>query len=302
MRFFLFLFVFHIFLGCSTTDDSSNNVPIDNEIANEETTDEETTNEEEEAEVPDTVNVELGVITPDTQQAYINGTTGLEYGFHLYTPEEYDVDGEEEFPLLVYLHGSGSRGDSAIDEGALDRILFNGPAKLIHRGMWDPEQPMIVVSPQSPTTWNTGHLHEFIRLLVQNLNIDSERIYMTGWSMGGRGCFDYISDYGSDSYVAASVPIAGWGDVQTGEQFINTPVWAFHGDDDQVISYDSSVDMVNAINTENPETLAKLTIYPDVDHDSWTRTYDSTGMGTGSSDYDSFDMTIYAWMSQFRKR
>ncbi|WP_394746985.1 carboxylesterase family protein [Spongiimicrobium salis] len=297
MRFFLLLIVFQFFLGCSSNNDIGNK-----EIANEEIANEETENDDGQDELPDTTAVDLGIIIPGTQQAYINGTTGLEYGFHLYTPAEYDTNGEDEFPLLVYLHGSGSRGDSSVDEEVLDVILLNGPARLIDRGMWNPEQPMVVVSPQSPTTWNTGLLHDFIGLLAENLKIDRERIYMTGYSMGGRGCFDYISDFGNDSYAAVIVPIAGWGNEQTGNQFVNTPVWAFHGHEDKIITYDSSVNMVNAINNENPETLAKLTIYPEVGHGSWARTYDSSGIGTENSNYDPFDMTIYEWMYQFKKR
>ena len=57
----------------------------------------------------------------------------------------------------------------------------------------------------------------------------------------------------------------------------------------------------NAINEANPETRAKLTIYPGVGHDSWTRTYNSSGMGDESTDYDPFDISIYDWMFLFEK-
>ena len=59
--------------------------------------------------------------------------------------------------------------------------------------------------------------------------------------------------------------------------------------------------MVDSINKYNPLVKAKLTLYPGVGHDSWSRTYDGSGMGTERADYESFDMSIYDWMFLYTK-
>ncbi|WP_074409078.1 MULTISPECIES: carboxylesterase family protein [Aquimarina] len=245
--------------------------------------------------------VELNTIPSGVQKAYLKGSTKSQYGFYAYVPSEYNIANTEKFPLLIHLHGGGARGDSSVNPNDLNSILFDGPSSLIYKNQWNPKHPMIVVSPQSPSIWNTENLHNFIAFLINNLKIDTQRIYMTGFSMGGKGCYDYVSSKGSNSYVVAIVPIAGWGDVSTGNQFTNIPVWAFHGDADRIISYDKSISMVNAINAENPTTKAKITIYSGVGHDSWSRTYDNTGRGSGNSAYDPFDISIYEWMYLYKK-
>lgn len=245
--------------------------------------------------------VELSTIQSGVQAAYPKGSTKSKYGFYAYVPSEYDIANAEKYPLLIHLHGGGARGDSAVNLNDLNSILFDGPPSLIHKNQWNPKHPMIVVSPQSPSIWNAENLHGFITFLIDNLKIDTKRIYMTGFSMGGKGCYDYVSSKGSNSYVAAIVPIAGWGDTSKGNQFTNIPVWAFHGDADKIISYDKSIAMVNAINVENPTIKAKITIYSGIGHDSWSRTYDNTGIGNGNSTYDPFDISIYEWMYSYKK-
>jgi len=124
---------------------------------------------------------------------------------------------------------------------------------------------------------------------------------MTGFSMGGRGTFDYVSTYGDASYTAAVVPIAGWSVINEGEPFKNVPLWAFHGGADPSVPLSGSINMVNAINNNEPNIEAKLTIFPGVNHFSWPRVYDSSGIGTESNNYDPFRMTIYDWMLQYSK-
>lgn len=120
--------------------------------------------------------------------------------------------------------------------------------------------------------------------------------------MGGKGSFDYVSAKGSSGYVAAIVPIAGWGDASKSGQFKDIAVWAFHGSIDNIVAASSSVDMINAINTASPNIRAKLTIYPGVDHFSWPKTYDGSGKGDESQDHDPFDMDIYEWMYLFENQ
>lgn len=239
---------------------------------------------------------------PGEQALYFLNETKAEYGFALYTPVDYSDDEDNKIPLLVYLHGGGGRG-SGSSKSEFNRVIFGiTPPSLIAQGNWDVSEPMVVVSPQSSSIWNAEKLHNFIGYLIKNMNVDSSRIYITGLSMGARGVYDYISQYGNQSYVAAAVPIAGWSTINDGRPFKNVPLWAFHGNADNVINVSGSVDMVTAINNSSPSTTAKLTIFAGVNHFSWRRVYDNSGIGTGTNTSDAFDISIYDWMLQFSKK
>ncbi len=235
------------------------------------------------------------------QKANALVATDANFGHYIYTPSDYNSN-SPNYPLLVFLHGSGERGNSETDPDILKKVLVNGPPKLIEKKEWSPKYPMIVASPQLPSgNWNAEDIHNFITYLIANYNINTKRIYLTGLSLGAFGSFNYISNYGADAYAAAIIPIAGGGNKNSGDKFITIPVWAFHGDNDNVVSHNNSINMIDAINEEKPNTPAKLTIYPNVGHNSWSRTYNNSGMGDESNDYDAFDMNIYDWLFLFEK-
>jgi predicted peptidase len=243
----------------------------------------------------------LPVDTGGVHLAKIHESTSAPYGHYIYTPSSSSKAGPE-FPLLIFLHGAGQKGNSSNDPAKLDLVLRNGPPILIEGSEWNPTYPMIVASPQCHDgDWNAEKIHDFITYLINEYPVNTKRIYITGLSMGGYGTFSYIGDYGDDSYAAACVPICGGGNINKAESFQNIPTWAFHGDADRTVSVNNSIKMIEAINALNPPEKAKLTIYPGVGHDSWSMTYDGTGMRTESSEYDGFNQEIYDWMFQFQK-
>ncbi len=224
------------------------------------------------------------------------------FGFYAYTPGGYD-DNEKKYPLILFLHGSGQSGVRGFPQ-LLNKVLEHGPPKLIESNNWKPTYPCLVFSPQSQGDWRPESVHRFIEYLIATYRVNTKRIYITGLSMGGRGCWFYEGEMGFDSHAAALVPICGRGQASSVENLVNTPIWAFHGADDTVVELfrnGGSLQMVSQINTNDPTFKAKMTIYPEVGHDSWQRTYDSSGMGMESLEHDPFDMTIYDWMFQFRK-
>lgn len=240
-------------------------------------------------------------VTPGTQEIYLLSETRADYGFALYTPSAYTNNHETGFPLLIYLHGGGGRG-SGNTEASFNKVVFGiTPPNLIKENRWNPPAPFIVASPQSSGLWQPERLHGFIGYLIENMNVDPSRIYMTGLSMGGRGTFDYVTQFGSRSYTAAVVPIAGWSTINEGRPFREVPLWAFHGDADNVINVTGSINMVTAINNNSPATRAKLTIFPEVNHFSWQRVYDNSGIGTAHSSYDAYNQSIYEWMLQYTR-
>ena len=224
------------------------------------------------------------------------GTTDAFYGYYAYTPSSK----VPKYPLLLFLHGAGEKGNSSDDNTILDIVLRNGPPMLIEKNQWQPKYPMIVVSPQChETSWNGIKIHEFINFLIENYDVNTKRIYITGLSMGGFGTFNYLTTTADSCYAAAALPICGGGNSNKVEGMKHIPVWAFHGDADGTVPPSGSIKMVNAINASNPPVKAKLTMYPGVGHNSWSMTYDNSGMGTESHDYEAFNMNIYDWMFQY---
>lgn len=243
----------------------------------------------------------LPVDTGGSQKANPHGSTGAIYGHYIYTPSDYDNNGTT-YPLLVFLHGAGQVGNSQTNPDELKKVIGTGPPRMIEQNKWSPIYPMIVASPQLTSgTWNADDVHKFIEYIISNYPINTDRIYLTGYSLGAFGCFDYISQYGATAYASAIVPIAGGGNKNSGSKFTTIPVWAFHGENDNTVSKNGSINMINAINAANPLVRAKLTLYPGVGHDSDTRTFDGTGMGTENNSYDAFNMSIYEWMFKYRK-
>lgn len=208
-------------------------------------------------------------------------------GYYAYLPEDHYLHPADRFPLLVFLHGSGEKGNGTTELG---RVLVHGPPKLIRNGR---DFPFIVISPQLPANqggWPAGLVDELINKAIADYRVDTTRMYVTGLSMGGYGTWAYA--VAKPGRLAAVVPIAGGGSTGQACSMKNVPAWAFHGDADGTVNVSGSVNMVNAINacSPAPAVAAKLTIYPGVGHDSWSRTYD------GNAGHD-----IYAWMLQYHR-
>jgi len=232
------------------------------------------------------------------------GATPSPYGYYLYTPSGYTATGPK-YPLLIFLHGSGEVGNSSLDPKALDKILVNGPPKLIQGHTWAPKYPMVVASIQCHESWwDVEKVKKFTEYMMANYQVDTTRIYMTGLSMGGYGTWDQLTKFGKKSHVTAAVPISGGGVVTVGRTRYASlqPVWAFHGEDDKTVLPDYDKAIWKAVNALHPVVPAKLTMYVATGHNAWSKTYDGTGIGKGEAGYDAFNQDIYSWMLQYYKK
>ncbi|MCC6309925.1 MAG: dienelactone hydrolase family protein [Trueperaceae bacterium] len=219
-------------------------------------------------------------------------------GYYEYLPASYAPGSHRTYPLLVFFHGIGEKGDGTTD---LPMVLRNGPPRLIEEGRWlaATTAPFIVVSPQSASgSPSADEVHEFISTMLATYRVDPKRVYLTGLSAGGYTTWRYLAKY--QDQVAAALPIAGGGDPGLACGMTGVPVWAFHGDADTVVDVGQSAAMVDAVNacTPGPGERAKLTIYEGVGHDSWSRTYDLSGMNAGevSAARDPYSVSIYTWL------
>ncbi|MGI9244572.1 MAG: prolyl oligopeptidase family serine peptidase [Verrucomicrobiales bacterium] len=187
--------------------------------------------------------------------------------FWLFLPKRYELASEDDpMPLIIYLHGSSRRGRN------IEEVKANGLAPLMDKR---DDFEFVVVSPQALSKypwqqcWQPDDLILLLDHLMANYHIDPERVYLTGLSMGGYGTWAAIGEHAAR--FAAAAPICGGGDPSWAQAIGKLPIWAFHGDADDVVPIGRSAEMVDAIEVAGGD--AKLTIYPGVGHDSYTRTY-----------------------------
>lgn len=191
----------------------------------------------------------------------------------LYLPEQYEAKPDAKWPLLIFLHGAGERGDN------LERVKVHGPPMLIEKGK---HFPFLIISPQCPRgqVWNVATLNALLNDLLKKHRIDSTRLYLTGLSMGGYGSWSWGIQQ-CDRF-AAIAPICGGGNFikaynaagAKGKAMRTLGVWAFHGGKDTVVPPGESERMIAALKKFGHPT-PKLTIYPEARHNSWTKTYDN---------------------------
>ena len=193
----------------------------------------------------------------------------MKYEQHTFQNMAYIIrypNGYEEgkrYPVIMVLHGAGTRGTDV--EVLKNNAFFAETDKY--------EQfPFITVAPLCHTdTW--FDLFETLRAFVKYMGgssfIDIERFYLIGPSMGGYTTWALAMSM--PEYFAAIVPICGGGMYWNAGRLVNVPVWAFHGEKDLVVFVEESKKMVNAVNANGGN--AKLTIYPENEHNAWSDTY-----------------------------
>lgn len=198
----------------------------------------------------------------------------------LFLPEDYGKVPGKEWPLILFLHGIGERSDDLED---LKVLKLYGPSMLAEQ---QADFPFIVVSPQCPLdSYWVDHLNDLDALLdrIVAVNaVDTSRIYLTGFSMGGWGTWHLTLRY--PKRFAAIAPIAGFYEFESSATPENVcdlkdiPTWVFHGAQDTTVPPSRSEVMVDAL--RNCGGDVRFTLYPDADHDSWTETYNNPELYT----------------------
>lgn len=168
------------------------------------------------------------------------------------------------FPLMVFLHGSGERGND------LEKVKNHSPFTYQNLMKTD----VAILAPQCPenTWWNSDEIYELILSISNSYNVDKSRIYLTGLSMGGWGTWKLATEH--PELFAAVAPVCGVTDIEiykNVEVLKNTPVHIFHGALDDIVSPNMSLDIYQKLKKVNPN--CNLTIFPNDNHNSWDSTY-----------------------------
>jgi predicted peptidase len=182
----------------------------------------------------------------------------------LYLPGEYESNASTKWPLVLFLHGSGERGDD------LEKVKIHGPPKLVAAGK---EFPFVLISPQCPANrgWNAEELAKLVDELANTYRLNRQKLYVTGLSMGGGGTWSLVA--ARPQMFAAAMPLCGRGNLDAAEKIAQTPIWVLVGDKDKAETVQNCQDMPVALKKAGGE--AKLTVYPGVGHDCWTETYNN---------------------------
>jgi predicted peptidase len=202
---------------------------------------------------------------------------GRELKYAVYVPRAYDPS--RTWPLILFLHGSGESGTDG------SRQLAQGlPRELV----WNPDLwPFIVIIPQKPsqdTEWEQYDL-ELMTILAQarrEYAVDPSRLVLTGLSQGGHGA--WVLGARHPELWSAVVPVCGYGAArwyrrgdfngsvaELARGIKATPVWAFHGEADDVVPVAETRAIVEALKAAGSNPRA--TVYPGVGHGCWERAY-----------------------------
>lgn len=169
----------------------------------------------------------------------------------------------KRYPVVLFLHGAGTRGEE------ISRLAGNEFMGMTQRYE---EFSFITVAPHCKRgTWFDCFetLKRFTEFVAAADYTDPARLYLVGNSMGGYGTWQLAMSM--PEIFAAILPICGGGMYWNAGRLVNVPVWAFHGELDPTVSVDESKRMVKSINKRGG--AAKLTLYPEAKHNSWTPTY-----------------------------
>ncbi len=201
---------------------------------------------------------------------------GLKIPYRLFVPTFHSP--KATYPLVLYLHGAGERGNDGND-----LVLKNGALEFEKR---QSQYPCYILVPQCPKElkWSPyqkelGYyrladsasliqdaLLHLVRFIQSHHAVDSLRQYVVGMSMGGFGTWELVMR--NPSLFAAAVPICGGGDVTNVQHVKHLPIWVFHGSDDQVIKVDWSRALVDSLKALGAPV--RYTEFPNVGHNAWS--------------------------------
>jgi len=202
--------------------------------------------------------------------------------YRLYAPQT-----NKKIPLIVFFHGVGERGNDNMSQ------LING-VPLIYKNISALKQPCFIMAPQCPLQYKWANVKfdtiaqaqdsipqkpllmvvQAIDQLLKNYQIDSNRIYVMGLSMGGFAVWDIITRYPHE--FAAAVPVCGGGDENKAALIAHLPVWAFHGAKDKVVKVERSRNMIAAMRRAGGKPV--YTEYKDMGHGCWNKAFSEEAM------------------------
>jgi dienelactone hydrolase len=215
-------------------------------------------------------------------QAAIPNTPAYHYGYYEYLPTDYNHAGSQKFGLMIFLHGYGERGSGRLPQ--LRKVIWGSNENVDNSPQWPPgfinrnakSYPLIVLSPQCSNDagtdvcgwWDGARLKRFIEAAITNYNVDPNRIYVTGLSMGGAGTVLVSRAFNpagtsTISTIAAilSVCQAEGGLASLNAPLRNMPMWLAHAYNDGTVNWGESRFFLDGV-TEEVASITSGFTYP----------------------------------------
>ncbi len=193
--------------------------------------------------------------------------------YYLFSPEAASGMRNAKFPLVVVLHHAGAERDLA-------SVLTVNPESI---GRWlNSEHPCYVLVPWSGGShWELGDWRKVTPMsaspapnaaavldltenLTRKLPVDPDRIYLVGQSMGAFGVWDLASR--RPDLFAAAIAVCGGGDPAQAQALKKLPIWAFHGNADEIIPVARTRTMAAALKAVEAQNFT-YTEYKSATHD-----------------------------------
>ena len=205
-----------------------------------------------------------------------------ERGYLFHMPENYDES--KKYPVVLFLHGAGERGDNNYDQLAIG----------IGTALGDPESPLhdsFIIAPQVPleklwvnTPWDVGNYTvddreetpylagavQIVRDTIANYPVDTSKVFVMGISMGGYGSWDTLARH-SDLFVGGFI-CCGGADLTKADIFKEKTIFTYHGTADDIVPCFGTQNVVKAIKDAGGEKITYRE-YEGMNHWTWDRAY-----------------------------
>jgi predicted peptidase len=199
-----------------------------------------------------------------------------DYNYWLYLPNDSILQNNP--PILIFLHGRSLSGSD------LNTVKRYGVIHEIEKGR---KIPGIVIAPQVPSgkSWEPAKIKNVLETVRAQYKTDTNRLYVTGMSLGGYGTLNFAGAY--PELVTAAVALCGGGNVKDGCDLAQVPLWIQHGNLDAAVPISESEKIVKAIKACNGGENLKYTVVKGADHGDLEKAFRTD--------------EIYNWMFQYNK-
>ncbi|MCP3103663.1 hypothetical protein LZ198_32745 [Myxococcus sp. K15C18031901] len=228
-------------------------------------------------------------------------------GYYESLPRGYDADPNRQWPLLVFLHGAGQRGNGTTElprtlETALPANIGSGnQLEFTVNGV---TESFVVLIPQitaDTSGWHPYHVERLLDVAMASYRINPKRVYLTGLSLGGFGTTAFVEfSQENANRIAAIAPTDGahyggliWtpdrDNVTTNACYLaqaDVKVWQFYGQTDGWAW--TVTDFLARLSACAPPTPTKVTRYDGLGHEAYTRAY--------VTNHQWHDPNLYEWL------
>lgn len=175
------------------------------------------------------------------------------YNFWLAEPEGMVT---EKKPVVIFLHGASLCGND------LNKVRRYGTLAAVEKGR---KIDAYVIAPQNPGgSWKPGKIMNILKWVEKNYNVDENRIYVLGMSLGGYGTIDFAATY--PDKVAAAMAFCGGGTVKDLSGLGELPLWIVHGTADRAVNVSQSDRVVSAVKSSGDHSRLYYDRVPGMNH------------------------------------